>query len=107
MRSAREPDPRSVRAVTKTGYAGDADAATWRKTGKMKRDEAEDSSSAGRQTAPGASHASSVSIVIYATIRDPRDALAQALDPALAVENIVTGAHVVRTIDIEDAAGGT
>src|SRR3546814_1642782 len=69
MRAAREPDPRSVRAGTKTGYAGDADAATWRKTGKLKRDAAADYRSAGRQTGPEAPQASSVDIVIDAKVR--------------------------------------
>src|SRR3546814_1219718 len=86
MRSAREPDPRSVRAGTKTGYAGDADAATWRKTGKLKRDAAADYRSAGRQTGPEAPQASSVDIVIDAKVREPRADLAQALELALEVD---------------------
>src|SRR3546814_19966617 len=91
MRSAREPDPRSVRAGTKTGYAGDADAATWRKTGKLKRDAAADYRSAGRQTGPEAPQASSVDIVIDAKVREPRADLAQALELELEVEAIVHG----------------
>src|SRR3546814_12002731 len=80
MRSAREPDPRSVRAGTKTGYAGDADAATWRKTGKLKRDAAADYRSTGRQTGPEAPQASSVDIVIDMKVREPRAELAPAIE---------------------------
>src|SRR3546814_10941907 len=106
MRSAREPDPRSVRAGTKTGYAGDADAATWRKTGKLKRDAAADYRSAGRQTGPEAPQASSVDIVIDAKVREPRADLAQALELEPEGDAIVHGAPGVRDITTARDAGG-